>query len=424
MRRKLYLGLSLAAFAGLVAGGLFFTQSIGAQDPPKKAEPEQKKDISDLFDILKKDLELKKDAPGALPPLTLPPPVATPTPEPKPVVIPPPTVIDAPKKEVPLPTPPKVDDKKTDLPSFPSITTEKPTEPKPPVIVNQPAPKELPKPSIKPDLDLPTKASTTTINPPAVQISPPDVKGPPLPPLSKPDSPPTVQVPQQRPAIDIVKNTSSPWSLHIEMVDGQTIVTATVNKKHEFKIICGSLDLQTGKGMLKATGKVQISGDMINGNCDTLAISLLEDRLLLEGSAAVTIQKVSTNVSDAKPAAFELKGEKLDLRISELQAGKLLQANWSRTDEPARSAIRTVAMTTQSKNWTPYGILRRIEAQDPFRGDTGWSLVDQRGVQIAVLVARDGGTLAQYEGQRISVYGTAEQISGLAVLRVTHIALP
>ena len=75
------------------------------------------------------------------------------------------------------------------------------------------------------------------------------------------------------------------------------VVTATVNQKNEFKIVCQSLDLQTGKGALKATGKVQITGDMMTGSCDVLGISLSEDRLLLEGNALVSIQKLSRRTS-------------------------------------------------------------------------------------------------------------------------------
>jgi len=39
------------------------------------------------------------------------------------------------------------------------------------------------------------------------------------------------------------------WSLHVEMVDGRSVVTATVNRKHEFKIVCQSIDLQTVAGL-------------------------------------------------------------------------------------------------------------------------------------------------------------------------------
>ncbi len=431
MRRKLYLGLSLAAFAGLVAGGLFFTQSIGAQDTPKKAEPEQKKDISDLFDILKKDLELKKDVPSNLPTLTLPPPVATPTPEPKKVVIPPPTVqatkedkeplpppvLDAPKKEVPLPTPPKAEDKKADTLTFPPITSEKPgaIEPKPPVVANTPA-QTLPLPEKKIEV-LPQAKS----EPEPVKTLPRSTTQP-APTLgqTQPGNLPTVQVPSQRPSIDVAKNPSSPWSLHVEMIDGQTIVTATVNKKHEFRIVCASLDLQTGKGTLKASGKVQISGDMINGNCEALAISLLEDRLVLEGGATVTIQKVTSTVSDAKPAAFELKGEKLDLRISQLESEKFLQTSWRRVDDGNVRQASATAPSRSDRTWTRYGTLRRNES----KVGPEWILVGSTGEVIAHLVARDGGALDRFDGQTISVYGSAEQRGGRPVLVVTHIALP
>ena len=225
------------------------------------------------------------------------------------------------------------------------------------------------------------------------------------------------------PVIDpAVKQKNSPWALHIEMLDGQTIITATVNKKHEFKIVCQSLDLQTGKGTLKASGKVQISGDMMNGTCEQLAIGLHEDRLLLEGRAEVTIQKVTTNVSDARPAAFELKGETLNLRISELEAGKIIQTSARQVIDGPRDTIRQASLPNDGKQWSPYGTLRRSNTS--VAGETAWRLEDSAGKVVAVLVARDGGTLAQYEGRTISVYGVNEQMNGRTVLRVSHIALP
>ena len=512
MRRKLYLGLSLAAFAGLVAGGLSFTQPIGAQDAPKKAEPEQKKDFSDLFEIFKKDLELKKvPAPADLPPLTpLPPPDLSPLTLPPPVapttggtVIPPPTalpakddkqttpppVIDAPKP-APLPAPPTTETKKDDpFPPFPSITNEKPAEPKPPVIVNQPAPSELPKPTDKPGQSVPPvvkpqpapvvqQESIDTMMKQAAELmkqnklteaeaivnrvlkldpeyvaavaaksiiitrrnrelyaNDPGLKPmhgsleptfpslQPTPPV-KPSVPQAIDPPavliSPRIAEQAVRQKDSPWSLHVEMIDGQTIVTAMVNKKHEFKIVCQSLDLQTGKGTLKATGKVQISGDMLNGSCDALAISLLEDRLILEGSAAVTIQKIATTVSDTKPAAFELKGDKLDLRISELQSSRFLQTSRPRVhiDENVRQAGGTEPIV--SPQWSPYGTLVRNAS----KVGPEWRLEKSNGEVIAYIVVGEGKSLESYVGRTIAVHGAPERkVAGYNnVLRVTHIA--
>ena len=419
MRRKLFLGMFLATIVGIVAGDYLINRS-GAQDALPKTTDDKKSD-GNLFDILKKDLEGKKEVPA--PDLFKLPPLATP-----PVV---PQSFDgkddlqpanAPKPALPLPTPQKVEEPR---PTFTLPAAGLNTEPIPPPIVTTPP---EPKPSAKETL------------PPAQSIAPPHAISPPLKtePVSPPqqldffertelpgkakvpqvDPTPAVQVAPMQPIVDqIAKLKNCPWSLQIEMVDGQTIVSATVNKKHEFKIVCQSLDLQTGKGTLKASGKVQITGDALNGSCEHLAIGLHDDRLILEGGAQVSIQKLSSNVSDTKPAAFELKGETLNLRISELE-GKFLQTSWRRTDD---GNIRQAAATTgDSKQWSRYGKLVRHET----RLGSELALEDSNGATILHLVTREGGTLDQYIGQTISVYGMNENTPRGAVLRVTHIALP
>src|SRR5206468_2997174 len=91
----------------------------------------------------------------------------------------------------------------------------------------------------------------------------------------------------------------SPWSFHVVVVDNQSVVTATVNMKHSFRIVCKHLDLQTEQGTLKAKGNVQISGDSLEGTCANLSIPLTDDRLVLEGSAEVRIRKTFLAVSYA-----------------------------------------------------------------------------------------------------------------------------
>jgi hypothetical protein len=184
--------------------------------------------------------------------------------------------------------------------------------------------------------------------------------------------------------------------------------------------------LQTGKNTLKATGKVQITGDMMTGSCDQLSIPLMEDRLVMEGASLVSIQKVATSVSSEKAASFELKGSSLELRISDIVPAKLVQAtSWQRIDEAGETTrtTGTVPQMADAKKWTPYGRLMPAK-MDLGGNEMAWSLVGNDGKVITYLVARNGGTLSQYEGQRISVLGANEQIAGRTMLRVTHIALP
>jgi hypothetical protein len=77
------------------------------------------------------------------------------------------------------------------------------------------------------------------------------------------------------------------------------------------------------------------------------------------------------------------------------------------------------------KEWSPYGTLRRAAAQH--EGLAVWYLANSAGEPILHFVTRTGGSLARYEGQTISVLGTAiesSQSSMRPMLRVSHIALP
>jgi hypothetical protein len=151
-------------------------------------------------------------------------------------------------------------------------------------------------------------------------------------------------------------------------------------------------------------------------------IPLMEDRLVLEGGAELRIQKASTIVSDAKPAAFELKGETLNLRISELESSKLLQASWLPPlprDPMLVINDKTIANSSGAGKWSPYGILERRESKlGPI-----WRLTSSTGRSID-FVTHEGKSMDQFVGRTISVYATMEQIDGRPMLRVTHVAFP
>ena len=173
--------------------------------------------------------------------------------------------------------------------------------------------------------------------------------------------------------------------------------------------------------MLEATGKVQISGDALNGTCERLAITLADDRLVLSNHAEMRIQKASTLVSDGNPGVFELKGETLNLRIGELESSKFQQASWRRPETASTKVAVAVPALSDAKKWSPYGKLVRAETKI----GTIFVLEGSNGQVLLELVAGEGGSLERFVGQTISVYGTHERgAGGNAVLRVTHIALP
>jgi hypothetical protein len=425
MRKKILIGVISAAVAAIVLGNLTSTRNAQAQDLPKPPEPAKKDD--NLFDLLKKELDAKNGlpTPSALP---QPAPVQSPT-------LPPPMKVEDKGSTLTFPAITQGNDKPVSAPieknvtakptTFPPIEPMKPNvAPSVPMPTIQPAggfqapvpaPKEAGiKPAVGPDTAAPTQ-----IAPPKTLVTPPTSIEPTAPKFADPVQRPATPAIVQQPA----KPASSPWALHVEVVEGKTIVTATVNKKHEFKIICDSLDLQTGKGTLKAVGKVRIKGEALQGHCNELAIPLNEDRLVLDGNAEVRIQRVTTTVSETNPASFELKGDSLNLRISELQSAHLIETHWRRTDEAGtRNRVVPASMTTDNKAWSSWGTLRR--SSEKIDGQPVWRLENTTGTVIATLLPRDGGTLAQYEGRNISVFGTNEQVSGRTVLRVSHIALP
>ncbi len=395
----------MIAILGVTAGAQWLARTT-AQEPPKKTEPAEKKS-GELLAELRKALEGKDTVvpPPGLPPLP---------PEKKPEA-----------STLPLP-PSNVQAKPESSPSFPPSVPPVSAQPdsKPPVIVNN-DPKLPPStgtPSYEPPVTVQPQDPSRGSSPTPTLPSKPDAAFPPLqqqpgPRGVEPPPPPTVQVTPVAP-----KN--SPWSLVVDMVDGHTVVIATVNQRHAFKIVCQSLDVQTGKHTLKATGKVQITGDMMNGSCDHLAIPLMDDRLVLEGSAHVAIQKMSGNVSSEPATSFELKGSTLDLRISELTP-KLIQTTLQQAIQAPRdtSGVESRAGATKgtfdSKQWSPYGVLRRANT----KVGTQYHLETSNGQRIE-LAAREGGSLDEYVGRTISVLGRTEQIDGTQRLRVTHIALP
>src|SRR5262249_3271031 len=250
---------------------------------------------------------------------------------------------------------------KDELPSFPGLPSkEKLEEPKPlPPMNVSPVQGIAPpvidvKPPVAPDAPKPVQAEPK----PVIDNLPPEFK-------PNVNAPRVGTAPMPAIAEQVAKLKNCPWSLQIDMVDGQTVVVATVSRKYEFKIVCQSLDLQTGKGTLKASGKVQITGDMMTASCDQLSIPLMEDRLQLEGGAQVSIQKIST-VSTERAGRFELKSDRLELRVADVSSEKAVQT--SSAIVPALDAIQLVgnppiAANENGKKWTSYGTLRRVEAK-------------------------------------------------------------
>lgn len=111
-----------------------------------------------------------------------------------------------------------------------------------------------------------------------------------------------------------LKLDKSPWSLHMEIVGGQTLLRASLHKKIEFRILCDRVEMKAPEGGVQALGRVSVSGGGVTASCQKLTLTLTGETLLLEGQAAATIAAPS---GGAAPA-WELKGEALSLRLANL----------------------------------------------------------------------------------------------------------
>ena len=97
-----------------------------------------------------------------------------------------------------------------------------------------------------------------------------------VPPNAMPTIPPT---PAPQPARQVG---ACPWNLTVEIVDGRTRLTAQNGKEVKFTISCEKLEVQTPRGRIDASGKVQLATEHLEGGCDRLTISWQEDVVVLK----------------------------------------------------------------------------------------------------------------------------------------------
>lgn len=238
--------------------------------------------------------------------------------------------------------------------------------------------------------------------------------------------------------------TDNVWALHLETVDGKTIVQAIVHQKARFKIVCERLDLQAPLGTLRAVGNVQISGEGFKGQCDRLSIALNRDHLMLEGKAEVGIRtrplpaiqernldlppgvepgRVEEPTSAAVPI-LHLSGDHLELRWSDLQPKAPHDA---RADDPRNPIIRasagrmvTAFNSSRDEQWSAWGTLRRTAMQKD--GRPMYVLEDRQGKPLVYVHTPAGMSLAEHIGKRVSVFGLPTREEGRPTFTASHVA--
>jgi lipopolysaccharide export system protein LptA len=106
----------------------------------------------------------------------------------------------------------------------------------------------------------------------------------------------------------VVTTVKCPWTFHMEVVEGKTVVTAKSGDEIQMKLTCDKLDLQAPRGSLHANGAVKLTGPGLEASSDKLVINLQEERVTLEGKAEVKSQRQGQLV--------ELQSDRLSLRLS------------------------------------------------------------------------------------------------------------
>jgi hypothetical protein len=151
-------------------------------------------------------------------------------------------------------------------------------------------------------------------------------------PMAAPQAPlplpglPTPSAPQvEKVAAKAVPTDKSPWTLQWEINDGRTTLTARLNKRVDFRIVCDRVKMETLDGALVAIGKVVFMGPGLKGTCNQLTIVLSGDTVVLEGKAELQVQQGGNPTDLAIPTA-ELKGEQFSLRLQQT-AGSVVPAH-------------------------------------------------------------------------------------------------
>jgi hypothetical protein len=131
----------------------------------------------------------------------------------------------------------------------------------------------------------------------------------PVPPTSGPEGSPTRAVP----AAPAPPPAVCPWTFHLVVVEGRTVLTAKVGGEVQFKVTCDRLDLQAPNGAIQAAGAIKLTSAGLEGSSERLTINLREDRVILDGQAHLKARRQSQEL--------ELQAERLSLRLVDGRLG-------------------------------------------------------------------------------------------------------
>lgn len=139
-------------------------------------------------------------------------------------------------------------------------------------------------------------------------------------PITPPVDPATPDNPfYPRPAAKVVggitvnahgKLASSPWTFHLEVVEGRNNITAKIGKTVQFRVVCDKVDIQSPFGTIQAQGNVRVSSVGVEVMGETMTIQLQQDSMVLEGKAQMKCQRDGQEI--------ELRSDRFSLRLSEI----------------------------------------------------------------------------------------------------------
>lgn len=168
-----------------------------------------------------------------------------------------------------------------------------------------------------PEIPLPSTPLPPSVVPQEPSSPPAGISMPPYspqPPLAQPLAP-VPPLPPQAPTAPLAppvavppELVTCPWTLHIKVEKGVTLVEARTEKGVQFSVSCERLNLQAPDGMIEASGRVTVTAPDLEGNCNKLTLSWREERLSLEGEVIV---KCRQNGQEA-----ELKGHTVALKLT------------------------------------------------------------------------------------------------------------
>ncbi len=132
------------------------------------------------------------------------------------------------------------------------------------------------------------------------------------------------------------KPLTSPWSFHLEIVDGKNHITAKAGKTVQFSVVCDKVEIQSPVGSILASGNVNITSQSLEASCNRLIIAFESEVVALTGGVHMKCQNDGQEL--------DLRSELFSLKLSEMQRPTPVAP---RTSVEPGSSVRPPVVTAQ-----------------------------------------------------------------------------